>query len=225
MEEQQINEAVDKIKKDTETLIQSENISSLVKNNFMEFEYEKRKYRIKKPSFEQKQITNQERVKKFVGMLKDSTMIMETDLIKLYESRGISIKELDDKFNTLKKQREDYAMKLGKAFEEKRTTEDLEVFRKEIEKILSEQNEVIMRKSVLLDSSIESQINVFVYTYLAYLITEIYVYGKDLSDGNKEPDLGWQKAWANYDDFLKEDEELVNKVVWYSTLLSRNEIV
>jgi len=212
MEEQQIVEKVEKIKKESDELMQTDNVAELVKNNVLEFEYLNKKYRINKPTFEQKQQVNQERMKKFVIMLKDPTLVMEADLIKLYESRGISIKELDDKFNLLKKQREDYAMKLGKALEDKRPTEELEVFKKEIEKVIVDQSEIIMRKSILLDASLESQINVFVYTYLAYLIAEIKV-GEE-----------WQKAWANYDDFLKEDEELVNKVVWYSTLISKNEV-
>jgi len=224
MEEQQIVEKVEKIKKESDELMQTDNVAELVKNNVLEFEYLNKKYRINKPTFEQKQQVNQERMKKFVVMLKDPTLVMEADLIKLYESRGISIKELDDKFNLLKKQREDYAMKLGKALEDKRPTEELEVFKKEIEKVIVDQSEIIMRKSILLDASLESQINVFVYTYLAYLIAEVYVHGKDLGNGNKEPDSGWQKAWVNYDDFLKEDEELVNKVVWYSTLISKNEV-
>jgi len=224
MEELQLNETIEKIKKESNELLQSANISELIKNNVIEFDYLDRKYRIKKPTFEQKQKTNQERMKKFIMMLKDPTFIMEADLIKLYESRGISIKELDDNFNVLKKQREDYALKLGKALEDRVATEELEIFRKEIETIIASQSEIVMRKSILLDSSLESQINIFVYTYMAYMITEIYIKGKDLGEGNKEPDLGWQKAWANYDDFLKEDEELVNKTVWYSTLITRNEV-
>jgi hypothetical protein len=219
-----LQENIDKIKRDTEDIIQKDNIEELLKNNSVEFEYRAEKFRIKKPSFEQKLKVNQEKIKKYISMLKDNEILLEKDLILLYEKRGVSIKELDDKFNALKNQKNDYAKKLGKALAEKKSNDECEPFVKEIKILDEELKDIIIKKSVLLDSSLESQLNVYVYTYLGYLITEKYVKGKDLGEGNKEPDLEWVNAWSSYSDFIKEDEDLVNIIVWYTTFFSKDEI-
>lgn len=217
MDEKVIVEQTEKIKKDTEELMQRENINSLIKNNIVEFKFKDILYRVKKPSFEQKYQVNKVRMSKYIEMLKDKNNLLEEDLIKLYESRGISIKELDIKFNTLNKQREDLAEKLGKALADKKPENELEVFTKEITRIISEQSELIARKTVLLDSSIEAQINVFIYTYLAFIITERF-----FPEGKEEGK--WDRPWNSYQEFLNEEEDLVNTVVWYTATVAKSEI-
>lgn len=220
-----IEESIEKIKKETADIETQTQTEDMIKDNKVNFEFEGIKYRVNRPTFEQKQIVNKERMKKFVFMLKDPEMLLEKDLIALYETRGINIKELDDLFNVAQKRREDLGEKLGKALVDKKDTAELEIYKKEIEKIIVEQNEILMRKSALLDSSIESQINVFVYTYLAYLTTDKYVHGADLGEGNKEPDPGWQLAWNSYDEFLKQPEGLVNKATWLATYVNKVDVL
>jgi|WetSurSiteA1Bulk_404760.scaffolds.fasta_scaffold01837_5 hypothetical protein len=210
MDEQQIQDAENKIKKETEEIIQKNNAEELIKDNKIEFTYKDIKYRVKKASFEQKQIVGRERMKKYVSMLKNPDFLLESDLIKLYEQRGISIKELDNRFAILKKSKDDYSLKLGAALAESKDEKELEVYRKEIETIVAEQNEIVLRKTILLESSIEAQLNVFVYTYLASLITEKF-------------ETGWILSWNSYDDFIKMEDGLVNTVTWYSTLINRDE--
>lgn len=203
---------IEQIKKDTEDIVQADFINEMIKNNYIEFEVNNVKYRANKPSFKDKQKANQEKTKKFIAMLKDSEAMLEVDLIKLYATRGISIAELDDEFAVLKKQKEDLSLKLGQALTEGKPKEELDVFKKEIDFIVGKQSDLMIKKSVLLDASLESQLMVFIYTYLGYLVTQ------------KLENDKWVTAWATYDDFLKEEESVVNKVVWYSSLLTKNEV-
>jgi len=212
MEENTLQDKVEKIKQDTAELDGQIETEKLLSDNSSEFDLEGVVYRVNKPSFEQKQTVNKERMKKLVSLLKDQEQLLEKDLIALYESRGISIAELDTSLDALRKRREDFAEKLGKGLVEKRDEKDLEIYKKEIEKVIVEQDALLMQKSALLDSSIESQINVFVYTYLAYLTLE------------KRVEEDWVKAFDTYENFLKSDETLVNKATWVTTFVNRTEV-
>ena len=207
-------ELAKKIEKETNDIINLDEVKELIKNNIIEFTHKDVKYRIIKPTFEDKQKTNRCRQIKYIELLKDPTNLLEKDLVEIYKTRGINIQEMDIKFNNLTKERNDLSYKLGKAISENKSTEELQIYKKEIEKIVQEQQRIMIEKSLLLDSSIESQINVFVYLYLTALITE-----KCISEtGN------WIKAWPQYEDLIKEDESIVNKAVYYTTLIARNDL-
>lgn len=212
MEEQELKEKVQKIEKEATEFLQSANLEELIKNNSCEFTIGDVKYRVTRPTFSQKQETLKERNKKFISLLKDSNNLMEKDLIAVYAQRGISIADIDNKYKTLQAQREDYDKKLGSALVENKTVEELEIFKKEIEAILVQQNQLLMEKSILLESTVESQVQVFAYTYLASVITERLVEDK------------WVRAWSSYEEFTKEHESTVNVCVWYASLVSKNEL-
>jgi hypothetical protein len=204
----------EKVVKDIEALVQQENIAELVKDNVITFEHAGIKYRVTKPTFDQKLEANKRKAAEHIRMLKDSNYLLEKDWIELYKSRGIDVKELDRKFDVLAKKKTEYQLKLGEAIETKAPEEDCEVYRKEISAIISEQLDITGEKSKLLDSSIESQLNVFIYTYLAYLLIQTPV-----------PDGSWVRAFKSYEDFLVQEETLVNTCIWYSSLLFRSDII
>lgn len=215
-EEKAIADIQEKVTK----IIDADLIQDALMNNKVEFEYSKVKYKLFKPTFKHKQVANQKRIEKFTELIKatddkDNPKYMtEEDLITTYQKRGIDIKAMDKKFNNLETQKRDYMFKLGEAIKNKKPDNELKKYREEIKKLDLEQREINMRKAVLLDTCIETQIIVYVYSYLSFLITEKY------DEKNKK----WIQAWNNYEDFINTDETLINKVTYYTTLLARNEL-
>jgi len=210
---------VKEITKETQELIKTSFVEETIKNNQIEFDIEGAKYRIRRPSFEQKQRVLNERTKKFMALLQDTSNLLEKDLCQIYESRGISISSMNRDIDALQAKRDDTNMKLGKLLSENRPESELLAYKQEIERINGEQNQLIMKKSSYLENSIESQVNVFTYVYLASLITEKLVQAESESVG-----ASWATSWASYEDFIKEPEVTVNKVVWYASLISRNDL-
>jgi hypothetical protein len=137
----------EKVVKDIEALVQQENIAELVKDNVITFEHAGIKYRVTKPTFDQKLEANKRKAAEHIRMLKDSNYLLEKDWIELYKSRGIDVKELDRKFDVLAKKKTEYQLKLGEAIETKAPEEDCEVYRKEISAIISEQLDITGEKS------------------------------------------------------------------------------
>lgn len=217
-EQKNLQEKIDKVRKDVKNIQEMDVLSDLIKNNEIEFDNKGIRYRVRKPTFQHKLKANEERGRRYIALLKDKNYCLERDLIEIYKTRGIDIDEMDRRYQNLEHERKDLLNKLGEALTKSKPKEELDVFRKEIEKINTDQQEIMIRKSVLLDTSIEAQINVFVYTYLSYLITERFYPGTEPSADK------WEKAWNSYEEFLAEDEVLVNLVVWNATLLTRSEI-
>ncbi len=208
----EIQKNIDDMKEKIKDVIDIDRVNDLIKDNKYEFEYQNIKYRVNKPNFKQKQDINNKRITKYAEMLKNDSYLLEEDLIKLYKKRGIDIKELDNQSESLSKRIRDYLLQLGKMIKENKSEDECKIIRDEIENLRIMQQEISMKRVVYLETSIESQINVFVYSYLAFITTEKLIEDK------------WVLAWKNYDDFMSADETLINQLVWYSSLFSKNEI-
>jgi len=221
--EVKINKDIAKIKDSVKDIVDVDAIEDLIKNNEIEFEYKEIQYKVKKPTFKQKQETNEKRISKYTELLKDPNMLLENDLIDLYKKRGIDINEMNKQYDSIGKEMDSYMFRLGKAIKEKKPNKDLEIFKTELNKLHSQQQEINMKKAVLLDTSIQSQVNIYIYTYLAFLVLEKLEKGKDLGKGNKEQDK-WVKAFDKYDTFINQAEPLVNTAVYYVSLISKNEL-
>ena len=216
-------EEVARITEETKELIRESFVEDVIKDNQVVFDIEGTKYRVRRPTFEDKQNLTNERSRKLISLLKDTNNLLEKDLVQIYESRGVSIAELNRNIDNLQTKRNEVNMTLGKLLTENRPEAELLPHKQEIERLNNEQSEFLMRKTSYLENSIESQVNVYTYVYLAALIAEKYIKGADLGNGNKNPDE-WVKAWANYDEFIKQPEITVNKVVWYTSLITRNDL-
>lgn len=215
--EENKQEIIEKVQKEVNELSNINFTEDVIRNNKIEFEYEGIRYRIRKPTFQEKEKTNQERIKKYIELLKDPNNLLERNLIKLYLDRDIDIKEMQTKLENLAKQRNDFAFRLGEAIKENKPQDELEIFKKEIEKIIVEQQTISIEKTLLMDAAIESQVNLFVFTFLGHLITD-----REIKNGDT---LIWTKAWDNYAAFMNEPENLVNRVVWNVTLVARSDVL
>lgn len=212
MESVEEKEFKEKLESNLKEIADIGKVEEFIASNEIEFEYKDITYRVKRPNYSQKTLINQARIKKYFELLKDKTLPSEKDLIETYKTRGIDIDEINTKSELLSKQRNEYLFKLGKAIKENRPQEDLDVFKKEIEKIYNEMQDLAIKKSLYLDISVESQVYIYIYTYMAYLVTE------------KKSDSNWVKPWGSYDEFTEQDSDLINKIVWHLSVMSRNEL-
>ena len=204
-----VDEQAQKLKDSVSKIAELEKVTELLSKNEFEFDYKEQKYKVVKANFKDIQEANTKRVEKYTELLKNEKYLLEDDLIALYKKRGTDVKGLDSQMFSLEKQKEDYWFQLGKAIKDKQPENELEILKKEIEKIQKEIQTLVAKKAVLLESSIETQVNVYVFTYIAYLTML-----------KKEGDK-WVKAWEKYDDYINADEDLVNLSVFYTSLFPK----
>lgn len=217
MEEKELtqNDVIEQIKKATENFNETSFVENIISNNVITFDYNEDKYRVSKPSFKTRQEVNKKRIEKFNELLKDETQLFEKQIIESYKKKGIDIEEKNEKIANLENARQELLLKLGKFISEKKPKEELDTFRQEVTRYNQDIKELLIEKNLLLDSSIEAQLKVFIYTYLAYLIVE-----KLRKEEDKEV---WFRPWKNYDEFSDEDEEIINTFIWYTMVISKNE--
>lgn len=182
-------------------------IEEMLSHNNLEFEFENIRYRIRKLTYKEKQLAYEKQVEKITELLSNSKYDMEEVLKEKYKKKGVDINAMDKQVMTLETKKHQYQLKLGELLTKKAKDSDLEVFKDEISKINEEQMGISIRKTNLLQYSIEQQALIHVYSYLTFLITEKY-----------ENDV-WMKAFNTYDDFINSSEELINKASAYATLV------
>lgn len=177
------------------------------------FEFKDVTYRVHKPTFADKQKIYKEKVRKYTELLKDKSLVMESDLKAQYKERGINVDDFQDKILALEQEKKSYQLKLGAILAGDGVESDAEVFKKEIESIIAKQTELSVKKTALLEPCLEQQLIIYLYAYFTTLLVE-----KKVGDS-------WVKVWNSYQEFEdSSDEEVVNKLVFYSSLMMREEI-
>jgi uncharacterized protein (DUF885 family) len=198
--------ALDAVKEKISEAVNKDFIDDITRDNKMEFTYKNTKYRIAKPSYEQKQAIYKERVKKFTELLKDQTYSLEKDLKKFYLQRDIDIDAISKKIANLDTKKQDLQFKLGEILKKEGSDNDCKTLKTEIESIQNEQQLLVMEKSAYLEFSIENQVMLHMYNFMTYIITEKF------NDGN------WVKAFKSFQEFMQSDEELVGKLAFLITI-------
>ncbi len=197
---------LDIVKNKVAEAIDKDFVEDITRDNKMEFTYEGVKYRIAKPNYEQKQQIYRERVKKFTELLKDSSFSLEKDLKKTYLLRDIDIESMTNKIKVLQAKKEDIQFKLGELLKVDASEKDCNILKSEIESIVQEQTNIALEKQSYLEFSIENQVTLHMYNFMTYLITE------------KQTGENWSKAFKNFDEFMKSDENLVGKLAFLITM-------
>jgi hypothetical protein len=216
VDEKKIDEQVKSVKQKIRDSIDLDKIQEYVKKNKIEFEYEGKKYRVRKPIPKERQEVSKLRMEKHVSLLKekdengDFKYMSERDLINLYKERGVNIDDMDKKLKHYRKKEQDLMFKLGKAIKEKKGKNELDAYKKEIVQYRELMQELGVKKTQLLELSIEQQIMIFVYSYFTSKITE------------KLEKEKWVNVWESYDDFLNDTEELTNKAISHAVLIINN---
>jgi len=202
--ELEIKEVKDKI---TEILNIGE-VEELIKSNEKIFEENGITYRVKKPDSKQKKETYEKKIEKFTELLRNDKFVLEKDLKELYLKRGIDIDGMTKKIREKMNSRDDLMFRLGEAIKNKAPIPDLETFKKEIQSLNEEIQDLSIEKTRYLEASIEQQVMIHTYSYLTYLI------------GEKKEGDNWVRIWNSWDEFENDKDKIANRVSYYCTLMS-----
>lgn len=196
----------------TEKLINAdklENIEEMVKNNIIEFDLNKVRYRIRKPTIAERGEVRKYKNVKYMKLLNDDNCLFREQLIERLEKKGKSITKLIEQMAKIQQQIEKLQLKLAEYGKQKEkdnkiiTDYELKIF-----ELMQERNLISMEKNELLSGSIEDEISEFTSTYYCYLLLE-----------RKEKDK-WIRTFATYDDFINcKDNKLMGFAGHYLGLL------
>ena len=189
-----------------------DSVEASVLSNQVEFTHEEVTYRVSKPSYKLKQEAYKYRMKKFNELMEDKTVKFEKDIVAMYKEKGVDLDELSTKSQKLEADKHILQEKLGEALANKASVQDLTQYKTAIQAILDDQVRLVYERLNLLQFSLESQLNNYMYTVFTMLITE-------KKDGEK-----WLRVWNTLEEFENSDEALINAIAVYSTLILRNEI-
>jgi len=209
----QIQKAAEEVKE----IQKFDKVKKFLEDNIIEFDYKGNTYRVRRPVPKEREEVNRERILIHTKLLskKDSDgdymYMCESDLMKLYLDRGIDIAGLRATAKSLNDKKESLSEKLGKLLSDDSNDKDQQTLKKQIEALDDKLRELSINISTYMDISIEQQVLVRLYSYLAYVTTEI-------KDGEN-----WKKYWKNFEEFQNGDEGLINHVTLYATLIT-NEI-
>jgi len=179
----------------------------LIKDNKIEFEYDEKQYRVRLLNAKEKDELDMIRRKKFGQLLKDGDILLEKDLIVAYQERGINIEEIDEEIKKLNAQIDDQNYKLGEALSKQPGDIILKTYKDEIVRLTIRTRELVIQKSHLLEYSLENQLQNFVAQAISYLCLDVKVEDK------------WIKAFNTLDDFMNQDDKLINLSAIYSMYL------
>jgi hypothetical protein len=195
-----------------ETLKENNDLSfmeEVVKDNKVEFEYTEKKYRVRLLNMHEKEILNNLKLKKFMELLKDKSILLEKDLTKLYKERGINIEEINDKISKIEEERKNVSLKLGESIAHKIEGDVLSTYKSKIIEITHELNLLLIQKNDLLSYSLENQLSNYFIKVLTYMSLE------------KLENDKWIKLFSNLEDFEKlADEKLMEKAIYCTMLLN-----
>lgn len=201
------NEEVKKILDDMQEQYQIDKIADLIKDNKIEFSYDDKDYRVRLLNTKEKDELDMIRRRKFGQLLKDKDILLEKDLIIAYQEKGINISEIDTQIKHLNIQINDLNYKLGEALVKTPGDTILNTYKQDIINLTRQLYELTIQRSHLLEFSLENHLQQFVAQAISYLCLDIKIEDK------------WTRAFNNLDDFLTQDDRLVNLVAMYSMYL------
>ena len=185
-----------------------EKLEHLVKDNKIEFEIDKVTYRVRKPNYKESEEVRHHRNIKKIELLEHPKYKLRAELIRLYRRNGKDIKEMERVINSFPSKIEPIQERLATVTSPK----DIELLEEEIRKLEERQFELIIEKNECLDGCIENQITEYANLYMIYLVTEIEKEGK------------WIKAFKSYEEFLENDEVIIQGSNYLSLLIYKRNI-
>jgi len=197
------DEKVAKIKQDLKKSIDLSKIEELIEQNTIEFYHDGVKYRVRRPTYKEKQQAYQQQVEKITELLDNKGYLMEDVLKEKYKNKGIDIDKMTQQITALETKKANFQLKLGKLLKEKASDKDLKIYRDEIAQVQEEQIMISIKKTNLLQYSVEHQALIYVYSFMTYLILE-----KEIV---KEKEEKWIKAFNTYEEFAQSKEDLINE--------------
>ena len=201
------NEEIKKILDNMTEEYQIDKVKDLIKNNQIEFDYLEKNYRVRLLTPKEVDELDLIRRRRFGQLIRDKDILLESDLIVAYKEKGIDIKSIDEEINHINNQITDQNYKLGEALAKTPGDTILNTYKKEIINLTYKLRELTIQRSHLLEYSLENHLQNYVAQAISYLCLDKKVEDK------------WIRAFDTLDDFMSQDDRLVNLVAMYSTYL------
>jgi hypothetical protein len=183
-------------------------IEELIKDNMIEFTYKEKQYRVRLLNLSEKEELDMLRRKKFGQLMQDKDIMMAKDLIRVYKERGIDIEELNEQIKKLDAEEKDLMLSLGESLSKNEGDKVLASYEEKVQAIRIQRQVLFTQKTLMLDYSLENQLENYVYQIITYLASEV-------KDGNE-----WKKVFSSMEEFKKfSDEALISQLGQYSVLL------
>jgi len=189
-------------------------IEEFIKDNKTEFKHNGKEYRCRLINLSEKEELNELRKKKYSSLMQQKDK--EGNFVNLtiekwkevYKAQGINIDELEKKLKSLQQEKIMLDLKLGQDIANNSPISLQKETKDKIEQIKLQIQILNIKKSDLMEYSIENQLIIFVSEVIAYLSLEV-------KNGSE-----WAKAFNSFEDFKKcIDEELIKKIAIRSLLL------
>lgn len=179
------------------------NMENLVKDNKIEFVVEDKTYRVRKPSFVERQNIDNARRKEYLRLIADDSYFFRKTWIEKYLKKGIDINAMESKVKSYQGEIEAVLLRLATAIDPK----DVELLKKEIYSLRDSQFSLSMEVTDLLNFSIENQLLVFTNSYTTFVVLEEKV-GEE-----------YKKLYESYADFMASDSKVIEKSFLYINYL------
>jgi len=179
------------------------NMENLVKDNKIEFVVEEKTYRVRKPSFVERQNIDNARRKEYLRLIADDSYFFRKTWITKYLAKGIDINAMESKVKGYQDEIKAVLLRLAVAIDPK----DVETLKKEIYRIRDEQFSLSMEVTDLLSHSIENQLLVFTNSYTTFAVLEEKV-GEE-----------YKKLFDSYSNFMASDSKVIEQAFLYINYL------
>ena len=179
------------------------NMENLVKDNKIEFVVEEKTYRVRKPSFVERQNIDNARRKEYLRLIADDSYFFRKTWIQKYLAKGIDINAMESKVKGYQDEIKAVLLRLAVAIDPK----DVETLKKEIYRIRDEQFSLSMEVTDLLSHSIENQLLVFTNSYTTFVVLEEKV-GEE-----------YKKLFESYSNFMASDSKVIEQAFLYINYL------
>ena len=201
MEEAQ-KKFVEEVNKEIELI----NIEKILKTNESEWEMEGITYRTKPVNYKVKMIAYEKKVEKFTELLVSAKFKLEEELKAIYKKQGVDLDSMQINIDGMVAKKNEYLFKLGKALEDKASENELLEYRGEIDKLNNEISALSIKRTIMLQYSLENQVLLYVYQWLATQTVE------------KKDGENWVRVWNTVEELMDSKEELVNRAIFNTTL-------
>lgn len=190
---------IERIKEVMKTLEEEFGLAT-IKDNKIYFKFNQKQYRVRMPNTKEENEATDAKNKFKFKLLKDDNYLTREQLIELYKKKGIDIEELDKEMFELNLKVKDLMYKLATTPEG--DTEAIENQKRKIEELKDRMYQISIKKSQLLEGSIEDRVEQFYTQYLTALCTEV-----------EEGENNWKKVWKTYEDFENDNSDLTLKAL------------
>lgn len=185
-------------------LEESIKMEAVVKDNKVEFKSGDKTYRVRIPNFPERNELQKIRRVKYLELVRNDKMLFRKQWVSLYKEKGIDINKMEDDIKVKQSEIEALLFRLVKVQDDK----SIKTLQDDVLRLRSEQFDITIEKTDLLQYCIEDQLLLHVNTYTTYLVLE-----------TKEKE-SWVRYFENFENFEKcTDGDLMAKSFEYISIL------